>query len=177
MSSALLQPYCFSGAQPPGDVMSDPAIQSPEMTIAIACDHAGVGLKTALRQDLIAHGYTVLDLGTDGPESVDYPDFAAALAREIEAGRAARGVLVCGTGIGISIAANRHAGIRAALVHDVETAKLCRQHNDANVLALGARVTPEALARDCLAVFLTTPYEGGRHENRVAKLGPRQPPN
>ena len=104
-------------------------------------------------------------------------DFAAALAREIEAGRAGRGVLICGTGIGISIAANRHAGIRAALVHDVETTRLCRQHNDANVLALGARVTPETVARDCLAVFLTTPYEGGRHENRVAKLGPRRPPN
>ncbi len=157
--------------------MSDPATQSPEMTVAIACDHAGVDLKSALRQDLIAHGYTVVDLGTDGPGSVDYPDFAAALAREIEAGRAGRGVLICGTGIGISIAANRHAGIRAALVHDVETTRLCRQHNDANVLALGARVTPETVARDCLAVFLTTPYEGGRHENRVAKLGPRRPPN
>ena len=158
-------------------VPQSPEIQPPEMSIAIACDHAGVGLKTALRQDLVAHGYAVLDLGTDGPDSVDYPDFAAALAREIEAGRAGRGVLICGTGIGISIAANRHPGIRAALVHDVETTRLSRQHNDANVLALGARVTPEAVARDCLAVFLTTPYEGGRHENRVAKLGPRLSPN
>ena len=142
-------------------------------TVAIACDHAGVALKTALKQDLAARGLAVLDLGTDGPGSVDYPDFANALAAAIGDGRAARGVLICGTGIGISIAANRHSFIRAALVHDAETARLTREHNDANVLCLGARTTPEAMARDCLAVFLTTPYEGGRHENRVAKLGPR----
>ena len=157
--------------------MSQSALRPPASdTVAIACDHAGVALKAALKKDLAAHGLAVLDLGTDGPASVDYPDFANALAAAIGDGRAERGVLICGTGIGISIAANRHPFIRAALVHDVETARLTREHNDANVLCLGARTTPEAAARDCLAVFLTTPYEGGRHENRVAKLGPRVSP-
>jgi ribose 5-phosphate isomerase B len=157
--------------------MPDSSMTPPERTVAIACDHAGVTLKATLKQDLAAHGYAVIDLGTDGTQSVDYPDYADALAATIADGRAGKGVLVCGTGIGISIAANRNPAVRAAVVHDVETARLSRAHNDANVLALGARVTPEAQARDCLAVFLTTPYEGGRHETRVAKLGPRNSPN
>lgn len=115
-------------------------------------------------------GYEVLDLGTTGRDSVDYPDFANALAKALEEGRASRGVLVCGTGIGISIAANRHRHIRAALCHDSVSARLARAHNDANVLALGARLIGIEVAKECLRVFFNTPFEGGRHAGRVAKL-------
>ena len=137
---------------------------------AIASDHAGYSLKEALKGHLAKHDLQVLDLGTDGTESVDYPDFAAAVADAIASGRAGRGVLVCGTGIGISIAANRNPAIRAALCHDATTARLSRQHNDANVLVLGGRLIGEEVAKDCLSVFLSTAYEGGRHDRRVAKL-------
>ena len=140
-------------------------------TVAIASDHAGYPLKEHLKSVLIARGLDVLDLGTDGPDSVDYPDFGKALAEAVTDGRAARGVVVCGSGIGISIAVNRHSGARAALCHDVTTARLCRLHNDANVLALGARTTGPATAEDCLAAFLDTAFEGGRHTRRVEKLG------
>jgi ribose 5-phosphate isomerase B len=139
-------------------------------TIAIAADHGGFDLKSALVPILRELGMTVLDLGTTGRESVDYPEFADALAAAIRDGRAPRGVLICGTGIGISIAANRHPGIRAALCHDGLTARLARQHNDANVLALGGRVIGVETARDCLVNFLNTIFEGGRHARRVAKL-------
>jgi ribose 5-phosphate isomerase B len=139
-------------------------------SVAIACDHAGVGLKRVLAAALREAGYAVLDLGTDGPESVDYPDFADALAAAIAAGRANRGVLVCGTGIGIAIAANRHPHVRCAVVHDVTSARLTRQHNDANVIALGARLVGEAVALDCVRAFMDTQFEGGRHARRVAKL-------
>jgi ribose 5-phosphate isomerase B len=139
--------------------------------IAIAADHAGVSLKETLKGDLGELGFDVLDLGTNGPESVDYPDYANAMADTIKQGKVARGVLVCGSGIGVSIAANRHPGIRAALCHDAVTARLARQHNDANVLVLGARTTGLEVAKDCLRVFLTTAFEGGRHARRVAKLG------
>lgn len=139
-------------------------------TIAIASDHAGVALKATLKESLESLGFQVLDLGTDGPASVDYPDFAAAMAAALQTGRAARGILICGTGIGISIAANRHRHVRAALCHDATTARLCRQHNDANVLALGARVVGLEVALDCARTFLATPFEGGRHQNRVAKF-------
>jgi ribose 5-phosphate isomerase B len=139
--------------------------------IVIASDHAGFDFKASLKDQLAGQGYEVIDLGTHGPESVDYPDFAAALADAIREGRAERGVLICGTGIGISIAANRHPGIRAALCHDTTGARLSRQHNDANVLVLGARVTGIETAVDCLAAFLATPFEGGRHSRRVDKLG------
>ena len=138
--------------------------------IAIASDHAGFALKEVLAKQLAAEGFEVLDLGADSEESVDYPDFAHAVARAIEGGEAARGVLVCGSGIGISIAANRHKGIRAANCHSAEAASLARQHNDANVLALGARLIDEATARACLTAFLTTEFEGGRHERRVSKI-------
>jgi ribose 5-phosphate isomerase B len=131
-------------------------------TVALAADHAGYALKE--------QGLVVLDLGINGPDRVDYPDYGHAMAQAIRGGRATRGVLVCGTGIGISIAANRHRGIRAALCHDVTTARLSRQHNDANVLALGARIIGVESARDCLAVFLSTHYEGGRHGDRIAKI-------
>jgi ribose 5-phosphate isomerase B len=116
-------------------------------------------------------GYEALDLGTYGPEPVDYPDYADALVQAMNEGKATRGVLVCGSGIGVSIRANRYPGIRAALCHDTVTARLARQHNDANVLVLGERVTGVEVAKDCLRIFLTTAFEGGRHARRVQKLG------
>ena len=139
--------------------------------IAIASDHAGYELKQVLVEELGALGYQALDLGTDGPESVDYPDFGDALAAAITEGKAERGVLVCGSGIGIAMAANRHAGVRAAPCHDETSARLTREHNDANVLALGARLVGVEVAKDCLRTFLKTEFEGGRHTRRVAKLG------
>ena len=139
-------------------------------SIAIAADHAGVALKAVLIELLGELGYRVLDLGTDGAESVDYPDFADALAAAIKEGKVSRGVLVCGSGIGISIAANRHPHVRAALCHDTTGARLSRLHNDANVLALGARTTGVETAGDCLRVFLDTGFEGGRHQRRVDKM-------
>lgn len=143
--------------------------------IAIAADHAGFPLKEVLKEDLLAAGHQVLDLGTaDAATSVDYPDFGAALARAITGGEASRGVLVCGTGIGISIAANREPKIRCALCHDVTTAKLAREHNDANVIAFGARIIGVEVARDALKAFLATAFAGGRHERRVAKLTPTE---
>ncbi|MCW0232705.1 MAG: ribose 5-phosphate isomerase B [Ferrovibrio sp.] len=140
-------------------------------TVALAADHAGFELKNLLRDELKAQGYDVLDLGTNSSDSVDYPDFGRKLAETVAAGKAACGVAVCGTGIGISIAANRIPGCRAALVHDITSARLCREHNDANVLALGARLIGVETARDCLKAFLDTPFAGGRHTGRVAKLG------
>lgn len=139
-------------------------------TVAIASDHAGYALKQALKAELQGAGLTVLDLGTNGPESVDYPDFADKLAAALKEGKVKRGVLVCGTGIGIAMAANRHRHVRAGLCHDTTGARLAREHNDANVLALGARLIGEETAKDCLRVFLNTPYAGGRHDRRVAKL-------
>ncbi len=139
--------------------------------IALAADHGGYELKALLVKDLEAAGVPVVDLGTNAADSVDYPDFADRLAAALKDGRASRGVLICGTGIGISIAANRHRHIRAALCHDETTARLSREHNDANVLAMGARVIGPEVARACLKVFLSTPFGGGRHERRVAKLG------
>lgn len=138
--------------------------------IAIAADHAGAELKAALIEVLRDLDYAPLDLGTNGPDSVDYPDFADKLAAALADGSAARGVLVCGTGIGISIAANRHRHVRAASCRDVTDARLCRQHNDANVLALGARTTGTETASDCLRTFLATAFEGGRHRRRVDKM-------
>jgi ribose 5-phosphate isomerase B len=138
--------------------------------IALAADHGGADLKDILKQDLVEKGFDVLDLGTSGAEPVDYPDMAAALAAALADGRAARGVVLCGTGIGISIAINRYAHVRAALCHNGLTARLARAHNDANVLALGGRIIGVELARDCLEEFLKTPFDGGRHARRVAKL-------
>lgn len=139
-------------------------------TIAIASDHAGFELKNLLKKDLEAMGFGVLDLGAISKESVDYPDFGFALAGALKAGKANRGVLVCGSGIGISIAANRYPEVRAALIHDALGARLSRQHNDANVICFGGRLIGEEVARDCLKVFLETRFEGGRHAGRVAKL-------
>lgn len=142
-----------------------------DAAIAIACDHAGLDLKTAVAQQLRDAGVAVLDLGTHGTASVDYPDFADSLAAALADGRATRGVLICGSGIGISIAANRHRHVRAALCHDATSARLSREHNDANVLVLGARTTGAEVARDCVVAFLATQFAGGRHARRVAKLG------
>jgi ribose 5-phosphate isomerase B len=139
-------------------------------SIAIACDHGGYDLKWLLQNILEERGYEVLDLGTNGPKSVDYPDFAYELARSIRDGKVSQGVLVCGSGIGISIAANRYTEVRAALIHDALGAKLSRQHNDANVICLGGRMIGLELALDCLNIFLTTEFEGGRHARRVEKL-------
>ena len=139
--------------------------------IAIASDHGGFELKAVLVAELKSAGIPVIDLGTMGPESVDYPDFADALAKAIADGKAARGVLLCGTGIGVSMVANRHRGIRAAVCRDVTDARLARQHNDANVLCLGGRVTGSEVAKDCLRTFLSTEFEGGgRHTRRLAKF-------
>lgn len=142
----------------------------PPETVAIAADHAGFALKGAVKAHLGARGLDVLDLGTSGPDAVDYPDYARALTDALADGRARRGILICGSGIGMSIAANRRPGIRAALVHDVETATLARKHTDANVLVLGGRLTGEGVAKDCVDAFLDTEFEGGRHARRVAKL-------
>jgi ribose 5-phosphate isomerase B len=138
--------------------------------IAIACDHGGYDLKMQLIPMLKAHGLKVLDLGANGTESIDYPEFGYAMASVISDGKATRGVLCCGSGIGISIAANRHPEVRAALIHDALGAKLCRQHNDANVICFGGRTTGPDVALDCLEIFLNTQFEGGRHKRRVDKL-------
>jgi len=139
--------------------------------IAIASDHAGFALKTHLAEQIRGLGHKLVDLGPFSEASVDYPEFANALAAALKDGRAELGVLICGSGIGISIAANRHPHIRAALCSDSTSARLSRAHNDANVLALGARLIGLEVARDCLHAFLATPFEGGRHAGRVAKLG------
>lgn len=147
-------------------------MDSEVVTVAIACDHAGYRLKSAISGALAQAGHTVLDFGSNGDSRVDYPDYAHAVCRTIAAGQARFGVLVCGSGVGMSIAANRHPEIRCALVSEVTTARLCRAHNDANVIALGARLIGEAAALDILHAFLATPYEGGRHDQRLAKLAP-----
>ncbi len=145
----------------------------PVKPIAIASDHAGFDLKTVLKETLKGMDYAVLDLGTDSGAAVDYPDVADALAEAFHQGLVDRGVLICGSGLGISIAANRHRALRATPCHDEEWAMLARQHNDANVLALGARLIDVNAAKACLKTFLETPFEGGRHERRVQKLSPR----
>jgi ribose 5-phosphate isomerase B len=139
-------------------------------TIAVASDHAGFDLKEVLKSDLQQAGYAILDLGTNSTASVDYTDFGAAMGDAIAAGEAEKGVLVCGSGIGISIAANRNPKVRAVLAHDATSARLSREHNDANVVAFGQRLIGIEVARDALKVFLATPFEGGRHAGRVAKL-------
>jgi ribose 5-phosphate isomerase B len=139
--------------------------------VAVAADHAGFELKNLLKAELERKAFQVTDFGTNGPPSVDYPDFGAAAAQAVATGKADFGVMVCGSGIGMSIVANRLPEVRAALCYTVEAAKLARQHNDANVLALGARTTDAETAKLILEAFLTTPFEGGRHARRVAKLG------
>lgn len=140
------------------------------MKIALAADHAGFELKDHLCGALRRAGHAVADLGTNGPESVDYPDLAHRLAAAVESGAAERGVLVCGTGLGVSMAANKHPGIRAALCRDLFDTRLAREHNDANVLCLGARVLGAGLAEEMVELFLVTPFAGGRHLRRVEKI-------
>ncbi|MFA5988245.1 MAG: ribose 5-phosphate isomerase B [Sphingomonas sp.] len=142
------------------------------MRIAIASDHAAFELKQRLLSWLAEQGHEMLDLGTHGTESVDYPDYGRALGEAVAAGRAERGIALCGSGIGISIAANRVAGCRCALVSEPLSATLARQHNDANALALGARLIGDDMARACICAFLSAGFEGGRHQRRVDKLSP-----
>jgi ribose 5-phosphate isomerase B len=139
--------------------------------IAISADHAGFALKVQVAEYLKKQGYEVLDLGTMSEERVDYPDYGYVLAEAIRDGKAPRGISICGSGIGISIALNRFKDVRCALAHDVTTARLSRSHNDANVLALGARLIGPDLAIECVNAFLNTQFEGGRHAGRVDKLG------
>jgi ribose 5-phosphate isomerase B len=140
------------------------------MRIAIASDHAAVDLKTALREWLIDGGHEVADLGPDSHDSVDYPDFGYRLAAVIADGTAERGIALCGSGIGISIAANRNPAVRCALVSEPLSAALAREHNDANVVALGARLLGIDMAKACVSAFLSTDFAGGRHVRRVGKL-------
>lgn len=142
------------------------------MIIALGSDHAGLPLKRALKTALEAQGHAVLDAGTHGADSVDYPDFAHAVAARVAEGAARFGVLVCGSGIGMAMAANRHPAIRAAVLHHATEARLTRAHNDANIACFGARTTGVEVALDALAAFLSTAYEGGRHDRRLAKLTP-----
>ena len=143
---------------------------SASIRIALASDHAAVALKAQLADWLRGEGHAVLDLGPDDEQSVDYPDFGAKLARAITDGEAERGVALCGSGIGIAIAVNRFPACRCALVSDGLSARLARSHNDANVLALGARLIGIDTARDCVHQFLQTDFTGGRHRARVDKL-------
>ncbi|MDV3458638.1 ribose 5-phosphate isomerase B [Sphingomonas sp. HF-S4] len=138
--------------------------------IAIASDHAAFAMKSEVAEWLRERGHDVLDLGTNGPESVDYPDYGFRLGRAIEAGEAAFGVAICGSGIGISIAVNRIAAARCALVSEPLSASLARQHNDANVIALGARLIGIEMAKACITAFLETEFLGDRHQRRVEKL-------
>jgi len=140
--------------------------------IVLASDHAGVALKAEIVRLLEARGTAFRDLGPADDASVDYPQYAHLLAGEILSGRADRGVLICGTGIGMSMAANRHCGIRAAVCHDAYTAEMARRHNDANVLCMGGRVVGAGVAVQIVDVFLKTDFEGGRHQRRVGLIEP-----
>ena len=140
------------------------------MHIALAADHAGYLLKDELAQWLREQGHEVTDLGTNGPESVDYPMYGAILASHVALGKSDRGIAICGSGIGISIAVNRNLECRCARVSDPLSAELAREHNDANVLALGARLVGTDMAKACVAAFLDTDFAGGRHQRRVEQL-------
>jgi ribose 5-phosphate isomerase B len=138
--------------------------------IAIGTDHAGFEFKEGLRAFLKEQGYDVLDLGTHDKESVDYPDYAERVCKAVVEGQAKTGILVCGSGIGMSIAANKIHGIRAALCHDLYTARMSRAHNDANVLVLPSRMIALEIAKEMTQLYLNTPFEGGRHAARVDKI-------
>jgi ribose 5-phosphate isomerase B len=138
--------------------------------LVVGSDHAGFELKAAVVEHLRAAGHEVSDLGTHGPASVDYPDFGAAVGRAVVAGQAERGIALCGSGIGIAIAANKVPGVRAATVHDVTSARLARQHNDANVACLGQRLVGIQVALDAVDAFVAAGFDGGRHQGRVDKI-------
>lgn len=140
------------------------------MKIVIACDHGGLRLKNIVIEDLKENGYTVEDFGTYNEESCDYPDFAGKAAKAVASGDYDKGIVICGTGIGVSITANKVRGIRCGLVHDVFSAKATREHNDTNMLAMGQRVIGEGLALEILHTWLNTKYEGGRHDLRIRKM-------
>ena len=141
------------------------------MRIAVGADHAGLSLKNEIRDHLIAQGHTVADLGTNSSESTDYPDYAQAVGEHVGSGDADRGILVCSTGVGVSIAANKMRGVRAALAFNADEVQLTREHNDANVLAIGARYIKPEEARQFVDVFLSTPFSNGeRHARRLAKV-------
>ena len=139
-------------------------------TIAAGCDHGGFSLKTVLIEQLIESGHEVLDLGTDSNERVDYPDFAEAVAKSVASGEAEFGLLVCGSGIGVCMVANKISGIRAATIHDVTSAHLSREHNDANIICMGERLIGPEVAKEALEVFLASEFQEGRHLNRVKKI-------
>lgn len=138
--------------------------------IAIGADHAGFEYKEQLKELLRSLGYEFKDFGTGSTASTDYPDYAHDVAREVGTGKAEFGILVCGTGIGMAIVANKHAGVRAANVESIEAATMARSHNNANILAIGARLTPWEKAKEIISAFLKTPFEGGRHQRRVDKI-------
>lgn len=138
--------------------------------IGIGSDHAGFRLKESVKRWLLEHAYPVLDLGTSSEEACDYPDYAIALAEAMAAGEVEQGILICGTGVGMSIVANKFPHLRAAVCHDPTTARFSRAHNDANVLTLGSRITGEMVALDIVNAWLHTPFEGGRHSRRLAKI-------
>ena len=140
------------------------------MKVAMACDHGGFDLKNTLKQELIAMGHEVVDFGCDSTASVDYPDYGYKAAKAVATGECEKGVVICGTGIGISISCNKVNGIRCALCHDVFSAKATRAHNDANMLAMGQRVIGPGHAIEVLHAFFEGEYEGGRHDLRIQKL-------
>jgi ribose 5-phosphate isomerase B len=144
--------------------------KSADSQLAIACDHAGLALKESLKPALTRLGIKFIDLGTNSEASTDYPDFAHAVARGIVEGRFTLGILVCGTGLGMCMAANRHRNVRAACCSDAYAARMARQHNDANVLCLGSRIVGAGLAEDIVKAFVEGSFEGGRHAGRVAKI-------
>jgi ribose 5-phosphate isomerase B len=147
------------------------------MKVAIGADHAGFSVKEELKEVLRALGHMAVDMGATGETASDYPDFAEKVARCVASGEAGQGVLICATGIGMSIAANKILGIRAAVVSDEQTAQLARRHNDANIFCAGARVLPVARIAESLKVFLQTPFEGGRHTRRVEKIALLETPD
>lgn len=138
--------------------------------IAIGCDHAGYELKDKIKADLIEKGYEVKDFGTNGPESVDYPDYVHPLADAVEKGEFPLGIVICGSGNGVNLTVNKHQGIRSALCWNAELAKMSRLHNDANILALSSRYVEEEISMQCVDAFLNNEFEGGRHQNRVNKV-------
>jgi ribose 5-phosphate isomerase B len=138
--------------------------------IALACDHGALALKEAIKAHLDSRGLAYKDFGTNSPDSCDYPDFAGPAAKAVASGECEKGIVCCTTGIGVSIVANKVPGIRCALLHDHMSARLTRQHNDANMMALGAAVTPPMMAMEIIDIFLNTEFQGGRHQRRVDKI-------
>ncbi len=138
--------------------------------IALACDHGALALKEAIKAHLDSRGLAYKDFGTNSPDSCDYPDFAGPAAKAVASGECEKGIVCCTTGIGVSIVANKVPGIHCALLHDHMSARLTRQHNDANMMALGAAVTPPMMAMEIIDIFLNTEFQGGRHQRRVDKI-------